>query len=228
MRPQELARTQRSTPAPRVYFSHHCCCSRQLYAGRQTMTLGRWNRRFALGMVLLGLACGGGGGGTTPPGPPADLVKSAGDAQNWYFNNPLPTGLSVTAVDVDGRAVPGVVITWAVASGGGAVTPTQSTTNANGVATTTDSVGGATIQMVSATFTGLSGPVSFTEHATTPPASAAVSVNDNVFSPASAVIKTGGTVTWTWAGSPLVIHNVTYTGGPTPPPAKGPHPPVGR
>src|SRR5437773_5297920 len=188
------------------------------------MTLRRWNRRFALGMALLGLACGGDGGGTTPPGPPVDLLKNpAGDGQSWYFNNPLPTSLSVTAVDVDGRAVPSVVITWAVASGGGTVTPTQSTTNANGVATTTDSVGGSTIQIVSATFTGLAGPVSFTEHATTPPTSAAVSVNDNVFSPASAVIKTGGTVTWTWAGSPLVIHNVTYTGGPTPRPANGPN-----
>src|SRR3989442_13810625 len=101
------------------------------------MTLGRWNRRFALGMVLLGLACGGGGGGTTPPGPPADPVKSAGDAQNWYFNNPLPTGLSVTAVDVDGRAGPGVGITWAVASGGGAGTPTPRTTAPNAAAATT-------------------------------------------------------------------------------------------
>ena len=188
------------------------------------MAVVRWTWLHTLGVGLLALACGGGGGGgTTPPGPPADLVKSAGDGQNWYFNNPLPTALSVTAVDVDGRAVPSVVITWAVASGGGTVTPTQSTTNANGVATTTDSVGGSTIQIVSATFTGLAGPVSFTEHATTPPTSAAVSVNDNVFSPASAVIKTGGTVTWTWAGSPLVIHNVTYTGGPTPRPANGPN-----
>src|SRR2546422_11435830 len=80
------------------------------------MAVVRWTRLYTLGVGLLTLACGGGGGGgTTPPGPPADLVKSAGDAQNWYFNNPLPTGLSVTAVDVDGRAVPGVVITWAVA-----------------------------------------------------------------------------------------------------------------
>ena len=54
------------------------------------MTLTRWNRRFALGMALLGLACGGDGGGTQPPGPPADLVKSGGDGQSWYFNNPLP------------------------------------------------------------------------------------------------------------------------------------------
>jgi len=177
------------------------------------MTLRRWNRRFALGMALLGLACGGDGGGTTPPGPPVDLLKNpAGDNQSWYFNNPLPTALSVTAVDVDGRAVPGVVITWAVASGGGTVTPTQSTTDANGVASTTDSVGGSTIQMVSATFTGLAGPVSFTEHATTPPTAAAVNVGDNFFDKASVVVQVNHTVTWTWSG--MNPHTVSFTGGP--------------
>ena len=176
------------------------------------MTLRRWNRRFALGMALLGLACGGDGGGTQPPGPPADLVKSGGDGQSWYFNNPLPTALSVTAVDVDGRAVPGVVIMWAVASGGGSVTPTQSTTNANGVATTTDSIGGSTIQMVNATFTGLAGPVSFTEQATTPPTAAAVNVGDNFFDKASVVVQVNHTVTWTWSG--MNPHTVSFTGGP--------------
>src|SRR2546421_7151829 len=50
-----------------------------------------------LGAVLGALSCGG-DGGTTPPGPPVDLLK-AGDNQSWYFNNPLPTALSVTAVD---------------------------------------------------------------------------------------------------------------------------------
>ena len=176
------------------------------------MTLRRWNRRFALGMALLGLACGGDGGGTQPPGPPADLVKSGGDGQSWYFNNPLPTALSVTAVDVDGRAVPGVVIMWAVASGGGSVTPTQSTTNANGVATTTDSISGSTIQMVNATFTGLAGPVSFTEQATTPPTTAVVNVGDYFFDKASVVVQVNSAVTWTWTGQ--VGHSVTFTGGP--------------
>ena len=117
------------------------------------MRLACLNRLAALGVVSGALACGGNGGGTTPPGPPVDLLKTpAGDNQSWYFNNPLPTALSVTAVDVDGRAVPGVVITWAVTTGDGAVTPTQSTTKNTGVASTTDSVGSATLQRVSATF----------------------------------------------------------------------------
>ena len=96
------------------------------------------------------------GNSTQPPGPPADLVISGGDGQNWYYNNPLPTPLSVTALDVDGRAVPGVVVTWSLASGSvGAVSPLQSTTNSSGVATTTDSVGFSTSQRVNATFTSL-------------------------------------------------------------------------
>jgi len=176
--------------------------------------LGR-KKLCVLGAVLGVLSCGG-DGGTTPPGPPVDLLK-AGDNQSWYFNNPLPTALSVTAVDVDGRPVPGVAITWAVATGDGTVTPTQSTTNASGVATTTDSIGGSTIQTVSATFTGLAGPVSFTAHATTPPTSAAVSVEDNHFNPQNSVVQTGGTVTWTWAGANP--HTLTFTFGPTPLPA---------
>src|SRR5438132_14134927 len=168
-----------------------------------------------LGAVVGALSCGG-DGGNTPPGPPGDLLK-AGDNQSWYFNNPLPTALRDTAVDVDGRPVPGVAITWAVATGDGTVTPTQSTTNASGVATTTDSIGGSTIQTVSAAFTGLAGPVSFTAHATTPPTSAAVSVEDNHFNPQNSVVQTGGTVTWTWAGANP--HTLTFTFGPTPLPA---------
>jgi len=182
------------------------------------MRLACLNRLAALGVVSGALACGGNGGGTTPPGPPVDLLKTpAGDNQSWYFNNPLPTALSVTAVDVDGRAVPGVVITWAVTTGDGAVTPTQSTTKNTGVASTTDSVGSATLQRVSATFSGLAGPATFTEAATTPHTTATVSVEDNHFTPQNSVVQTGGTVTWNWAGKNS--HTLTFTFGPTPLPA---------
>jgi len=182
------------------------------------MRLACLNRLAALGVVSGALACGGNGGGTTPPGPPVDLLKTpAGDNQSWYFNNPLPTALSVTAVDVDGRAVPGVVITWAVTTGDGAVTPTQSTTKNTGIASTTDSVGSATLQRVSATFSGLAGPATFTEAATTPHTTATVSVEDNHFTPQNSVVQTGGTVTWNWAG--MNSHTLTFTFGPTPLPA---------
>ena len=169
--------------------------------------------------VLVGIvwASGCNGGGTSPPGPPTNLVTSGGDGQNWYFNNPLPTPLSATILDANGRAVPGVVVTWTVTQGGGGVTPAQSTTNANGVATTSDSIGSSTLQKVNASVTGLLNAATFTEAAAAPPTTVSVSVADFSFSPQAVVIQTGGTVTWTFGGA--VQHNVTYDGGPTPLPA---------
>jgi len=175
----------------------------------------------AVGAALLLGACGGGGsGGTNPPGPPTQLVKSAGDAQNWYFNNPLPAILSVTVEDADGKPVPNIVVTWNVASGGGAVSPTQSTSNANGVATTVDSIGSSTLQTVTATFTGFPSTVTFNEAATTPPTTGSVDIKDNFFSPNGLAVQVGGSVTWTWAGS--TSHTLTFTSGPAPLPAETP------
>ena len=183
------------------------------------MILSRWHRLPALGVGLLGLACGGGGGGggmgPCMPGAATQLVKSGGDAQSWYFNNPLPASLSVTAHDASGCPVPGVVVNWAVGSGGGGISPAQSTTSASGVATTTDSVGSTSPQTVTATFTGLPTAVTFTASATTPPASAAVTVSNNNFNPDNSAIHSGGTVTWTWAAG-ADFHNVTFTSGPNP------------
>ena len=160
--------------------------------------------------LLAGVAAWACNGDTTQPGPPFDLVKSGGDAQTWYFNNPLPMPLSVTAIDVSGRPVPGVVVTWAVTSGG--VNPAQSTTNANGVATTIDSIS-STTQTVSASFSGIQSAVTFTEIGFAPPTAVGVSVSDFSFTPRDTVVQTGGTVTWTW-NSGTTRHSVTYLTGP--------------
>ena len=182
------------------------------------MVVARWNRLYTVGVGLLALACGS---GMQPFGPPAELVITGGDAQGWYFNNPLPTPLTVTAQDLSGRAVPGVVITWTVTQGGGGVNPAQSTTNASGVAETTDSVGSSTIQRVSATFTGLLSPVSFIAQATTPPTAASVDIANTAFNPATVVVQVNGTVTWNWHDG-STLHNVTYTAAPGPPPVGSP------
>jgi plastocyanin len=177
------------------------------------MRRARWDPRWTLGLGVLALACGGdGGGGTGPctPGVATQLVKS-GDGQVWYVNNPLPAPLSVTARDANNCAVPGVVVNWAVGSGGGAVNPTQSTTGTTGVATTTDSIGSSSPQTVTATFAGLAAPVTFTATGGAPPTSGAVTVGDNVFTPASVVVQVGSTVTWTWVGQNP--HSVTFGNG---------------
>ena len=179
---------------------------------------GRW---LVIGTALLGFACGGGsGGGTGPctPGAATQLVKSGGDAQAWYFNNPLPAALSVKALDASNCAVPGVVVNWAVASGDGKVTPAQSTTNASGVASATDSVGSAPSDTVTAAPAITSLPtLKFSVTASAPRTSEAVSLKNTAFNPSSVVVQTGGTVTWTWNDG--IDHNVTFTSGPTPRPA---------
>src|SRR5437763_3144200 len=185
------------------------------------MTLQRVGDWGALLSALLASGCNG--GETQPPGPPADLTPSGG-GQSWYFNNPLPAPLGVTVFDVSGRPVPGVVVTWTVTSGdsSGARNPAQSTTDANGIASTTDSVGSSTIQRVSAAVSGLPAPATFTEFATTPPTSAAVSLENFAFNPQKSVVQTGGTVTWTWNDG-VVGHNVKFNAtDPTPHPADSP------
>jgi plastocyanin len=178
------------------------------------MTRRQWARWVLVG-TLGASACKG--DSTQPPGPPSDLMPSGGDGQNWYFNNPLPTPLRVTVLDLSGRPVPGVMVMWAVSSGSGAVSPVQSTTDASGEASTTDSVGSSTIQRVSATVTGVPSAANFTEVATTPPTSAAVSLQNLAFNPDSVVVQSGGTVTWTWNDG-TIQHNVTFTSGPARPP----------
>src|SRR6266508_3266092 len=143
------------------------------------MTLLRWHRLGALGVGLVALACGG--DSTEPPGPPAEVVKSGGDGQAWYFNNPLPLPYSVTVRDANGRAVRGVLVTWAFTTGDGSLSPNPSTTNANGVATTIHTLGAATTNVVKATVTGLS--VTFSATGSAPPKDVAVNVGDNVFTP---------------------------------------------
>jgi len=183
-------------------------------------------RQWARWGVLAGTLCASGcnGDGTQPVGPASDIVPRGGDGQNWYFNNPLPTPLSVTVLDLSGRPVPGVVVLWAVTSGdsSGGVSPEQSTTSVLGIASTNDSVGSSTIQRVSATVTGLPSPASFTEFATTPPTSAAVSLENFAFSPQNSVVQTGGTVTWTWNDG-TAFHTLNFNvNDPTPRPPDTP------
>jgi len=93
------------------------------------------------------------------------------------------------------------------------VSPAQSTTNANGVASTIDSLGSSTLQTVSASFTGLSNAATFTEIGSAPSTAVGVSVSNNLFAPRDTAVQTGGTVTWTW-NSGTTLHSVTYLTGP--------------
>src|SRR5256885_16947868 len=96
--------------------------------------------------LLVGVAAWACNADTTQPRPPSDLVVSGGDAQSWYFDNPLPVPLSVIAVDPGGEPVAGGVVTWSAAQGAGAGSPAQRTTNANGAPGPLDSIGSSTLQ----------------------------------------------------------------------------------
>src|SRR2546426_10245934 len=61
----------------------------------------------------------------------------------------------------------------------------------------------------------------FTATASGAPTAVGVSVANNSFSPATANVKVGGTVTWTWNSGPTG-HNVTYSSGPGTLPANSP------
>ena len=176
----------------------------------------------ALSAALLGAACG-----TDSPAPeaaPADsvpeavatqLVKSGGDQQAWYFNNPLSTPYAVTARSENDDPVPGVVVTWSVASGGGSVDPPQVGTDSSGLAQATHTLGPTAMsQSVTAGVPGLP-TLTFNATATDPPTAAAVMVKNNFFDPRDVVVQIGSTVVWTWNSSGEV-HNVTYVGSPTP------------
>ena len=72
---------------------------------------------------------------------PSSMVKQAGDAQTAVVATAVAIDPVVRVTDVHGNPVPGVTVTFAVASGGGSVTGASPTTDSDGVAT----VGGWTL-----------------------------------------------------------------------------------
>jgi len=174
------------------------------------------SNRLAVATVLGAFACGG--DSTQPLGPPDHLVKTGGDQQSWYFNNPLPAPYSVTVLDASNRPVPGVSVAWSPLLGtDGSFSSNPSTTDANGVATTVHTLGTATVYVVNVMVTGVP-TLQFTANASAPGTAVPVTVSNFLFTPKDTAVQTGGTVTWTWNGT-ATTHNVTYTGGPAPLPA---------
>lgn len=148
---------------------------------------------------------------TATAGNAASLEISGGNNQTGTINSTLSTPFAVRARDAYGNEKPGVTVAWAVHAGSGSLNPTQSVTGANGIATSTRTLGAtAGTYTDTATATGLTGsPRLFTVNATTASTTASVTVGNDFFSPSSVTIAQGGTVTWTWAGG--VTHDVDLT-----------------
>ncbi len=92
---------------------------------------------------------------------PTTLAVSSGDAQAGIMAAKLAEPLAVRVTGLDLQPVPNVQVTFTVTSGGGSVGHSLATTDANGIATTSWTLGsgaGATRQSVAARFVGFSGP----------------------------------------------------------------------
>jgi protocatechuate 3,4-dioxygenase beta subunit len=99
---------------------------------------------------------------------PAAVRIVAGNGGTGGVGQPLADSLVVRVVDRDELPIPGVEVSWATTSGGGSVTPAQSTTDAQGIARArwtlglvADSVQGARATVAGAT------PANFTATART-------------------------------------------------------------
>jgi len=77
----------------------------------------------------------GGGGGWSlhqSPGPAAAILAQAGNGQAASPGAMLPTPLLAVVTDAYGNTIAGVPVTWVVSSGGGSLSPINTTTDASG------------------------------------------------------------------------------------------------
>lgn len=177
------------------------------------------HRRWQM-LCVLGAAAGCGGGGSSGPNTnPSQIVASAGENQIGAAGQQLGAALEVTVKDASGSPVANVTVTWAVASGGGSVTPGSNTTGADGKATATRTLGpSAGAQTATATVSGVT-PATFhhiaqIQGATQIAANGPLVHNDSVLSTASyaAVVRdqnsqvvAGVIVTWSVTGGGGVL-----------------------
>lgn len=119
--------------------------------------------RRALYSLAIGLfACGGDSSGPPKAGPPATLTVVAGGAQEGQSGETLSSPLIVKVADAKGIPVPKAIVTFNVTSGGGTLSQRQDTTDTEGAASTTwtmgNSLGDARVE---ARVTGLVVPAIF-------------------------------------------------------------------
>ena len=107
------------------------------------------------------------------PGPATQMALNAGNGQSAIAGTAVSIAPSVIVTDTYGNPVPGVGVTFAVASGGGSASGLSATTNPSGIATVGSWTLGATAgtNTLMATSDSLSGsPVTFTATGSAGPA----------------------------------------------------------
>lgn len=188
------------------------------------------NRSFGTTAILLLTgalaACGSNdgsnlGGGPDPAALSAAASEPSGNGQSGPAGQDLANPLRIVVLR---GAIPaaGAVVNWSATGAGASMTPSSSTTGADGISTSVWHLGTAAgTQSAQATVSGADGsPVRFTATATGNPGGGPSPVeiqlvtdgSDNRFDPASVTIPAGTTVTWRWVSG---FHNVMPTGNPT-------------
>ena len=146
-------------------------------------------------------------------------VAVSGLGQSGFVGGSLTQPFVVRVEDQNGNAVDGALVAWSVVSGGGTVSPSQSVTGSDGLASATLRLGAVVGQQSAKATLGDANPVVFTAIAAAAPASQLVAVSgDNQAGtvktalPAKIVIKTADAFGNVKIGIP-VSFSVTAGGG---------------
>lgn len=145
-----------------------------------------WSALAAAAALLA--ACNGDDG----PRPPSTLAATSATSLTGIVGDVVSDPLAVKVTDDRGAALGGIVVTFAVAEGGGSVTPAVDTTDNTGVASTRWRLGGtAGQQRVSATVTGVTTQINFIAAAAAgAPANVAVQAGNNQSATAGTAVPT--------------------------------------
>jgi hypothetical protein len=105
---------------------------------------------------------------TTAPNKISLTTAASGNAQSASRGTTLPTAFSATITNSNGSPVSGISVLWTVIAGGGILSSTTTSTNANGIVTSILTLGqNPGINTVTATIQGTTDSVTFNSTATT-------------------------------------------------------------
>ena len=135
----------------------------------------------ALSLTLWVASCGG-GGDVAPPATPAAIDVASGNRQTGTAGAPLPQPLSARVTSAAGAVIEGATVTFAASANSGTVATANAVTDADGIASTTWTVGtgaGANVDTVRASVSGVGAPVIFTATVTAAAAAGLTEVSGN-------------------------------------------------
>ena len=111
-------------------------------------------RVLVLAAAAFAAACGHDHPTDPGPGAPTAIAIASGNGQTAAVGSPLPNPIAAKVTDANGRGVPGQLVEFRIAAGGGHVLLTSAVTGRDGIATTTWVLGtvAGSLQQVAAHF----------------------------------------------------------------------------